>query len=36
MYLKRDGTQVENLPALSDYAEDDPDMGGGGVHRRTL
>lgn len=27
MYLKRDGTRVENLPELSDYAQDDPDMG---------
>lgn len=27
MYLKRDGMQVENLPTLSDYVEDDPDMG---------
>lgn len=27
MYLKRDGTQVENLPALADYVKDDPDMG---------
>lgn len=27
MYLKRDGTRVENLPALADYAKDDPDMG---------
>lgn len=27
MYLKRDGTRVENLPVLADYAEDDPTMG---------
>lgn len=27
MYLKRDGTRVENLPVLADYAEDDPAMG---------
>lgn len=27
MYLKRDGTRVENLPALDDYAKDDPNMG---------
>ena len=26
MYLKRDGTQVENLPDLDDYVKDDPDM----------
>lgn len=27
MYLKRDGTQVEHLPVLDDYAKDDPNMG---------
>lgn len=27
MYLKRDGTRVENLPVLADYVEDDPAMG---------
>ena len=26
MYLKRDGTQVERLPVLDDYAKDDPEM----------
>lgn len=26
MYLKRDGTQVEHLPVLDDYAKDDPNM----------
>lgn len=26
MYLKRDGTQVENLPDLDDYVKDDPNM----------
>ena len=27
MYLKRDGTRVEHLPVLDDYAKDDPNMG---------
>ena len=27
MYLKKDGTQVEHLPVLDDYAKDDPNMG---------
>lgn len=27
MYLKRDGTWVEHLPVLDDYAKDDPNMG---------
>lgn len=27
MYLKRDGTQVKNLPVLDDYVQDDPQMG---------
>lgn len=27
MYLKRDGTRVENLPVLADFVEDDPAMG---------
>lgn len=27
MYLKRDGTQVEHLPVLDDYAKDDQNMG---------
>ena len=27
MYLKRDGTRIEHLPALDDYAKDDPNMG---------
>lgn len=26
MYLKKDGTKVENLPDLDDYIKDDPDM----------
>ena len=25
--MNSDGTQVENLPELSDYVEDDPDIG---------
>lgn len=26
MYLKKDGTKVDNLPDLDDYVKDDPDM----------
>ena len=26
MYLKRDGSEVENLPDLEDYVKDDPEM----------
>lgn len=26
MYLKKDGTNADNLPDLDDYVKDDPDM----------